>query len=208
MSSQPVTTLTPGQPYNGPGSPAQPYAVHPGPMLEPPAPPLPPSPSDALAAQGQPVRLIDGATVFLRYSMASLRVLEARFGSLRGIEVEMKGAADALKSDDPKDAKRGAIFTVLSDALAPGFLHVRVQHPDTLATVRLGADQDLVMEQLDPGQLQNYVTAFGKALGQAFGTEGKAVGEAVATTASPSPGPSGTTPPVSSPGAATDSSGA
>jgi hypothetical protein len=171
--------------------------------------PLPPSPSDVLAAPGQPIQLIDGATVTLRYSMASLRRLEARFGSLRGIEVQMKQAADVLRSTDPEAASssKGGIMTVLSDAIAPGLLHCRVTHPDTGATVRLGADQDLVMEQLDPGQLQNYTNAFAAALSQAFGSEGKAVGETVQVTTL-SPGSNGITPPSSSLDGQTDSSGA
>lgn len=170
--------------------------------------PLPPSPSDTLAAPGYPIRLIDGAEVSLRYSMASLRRLEARFGSLRGIEVQMKSAAEVLRATDDESAlsNRGNIMTVLSDAIAPGLLHCRVVHPDTGATVRLGADTELVMEQLDPGQLQAYTDAFAAALTQAFGAEGKDVGASVQATTL-SPGPSGTTPPVSSPAAPIDSSG-
>lgn len=167
----------------------------------------PPSASDPLAAQGQPIRLMSGHIVPLRFSMASLRVIEQRFGSLRGVETAMKSASDQLKEGAESTTSDG-IMTVLSDAIAAGLLHVKVRHPDTGATIRLGQHADVVMHELDPGQLQEYTDAFAKALSQAFGTTGKASGETPPTPVGPSPGPTGITPQPSSPGAQIDSSGA
>lgn len=169
-------------------------------------PPLPPTPSDAVATPaGIPIRLIEGHTVHMRYSMASLRVLEARFGSLQGIQSAIKAAQDGMETGG-----RGPVMTVLSDAVAAGLLHVKVRNPDTGQVVRLGADTDLVMEQLDPGRLQEYVTGFAQALGAAFGTDGEEAGKAVsqAMDLSTSPGSTGTTSPSSSPAAPTGNSGA
>lgn len=167
----------------------------------------PPTASDPLAAPGEPIRLMSGHTVPLRFSMASLRVIEQRFGSLRGVETAMKAASDQLKEGATPDGGEG-IMTVLSDAIAAGLLHVKVKHPDTGATVRLGQHADVVMHELDPSQLQQYTDAFAKALGQAFGTTGKAPGETAQTPVEPSPGPTGITPQPSSPDAQIDSSGA
>lgn len=176
-----------------------------------PSDPPPPPVATVLANAGQPIRLIDGAQVNLRYSMASLRQLESRFGSIAGIQVELKAAQQALQSAAKDDlaGARGAVFTILSDAVAAGLLHVRVQHPDTGQRVRLGTDVDLVMEQLDPGQLQPMLDAFATALSEAFGTVGKEAGATMQQAAqSLSPGESGTTLPSSSADDLTGSSGA
>ena len=179
----------------------------------------PPVPdSTTIAAPGHPIALIDGATVHLRYSMASLRMIEDLFGSLVGVQDRLQEASEALQVTVPEGATeqqaaaarreqaKGKVFTILSDAIAAGLLHVRVVHPDTGQRVRLGTDRDLVMEQLDPGQLQPYLQAFAAALTQAFGGEGKATGEAMA--AAVSPGDSGTTWAPSSGDAPNGSSGA
>lgn len=170
----------------------------------------PAPPATVLAAPGQPIQLIDGATVRLRYSMASLRVIEARFGSIAGIQSEIKAAQDAMKDaqENGTQGAQGRVFTILSDAIAAGLLHVRVLDPDTGRMVRLGASTELVMEQLDPGQLQPYLDAFGTALAEAFGTTGEAVGAALTAAATPSHGPFGTTSPPSPAGAPIGSSGA
>jgi hypothetical protein len=156
-----------------------------------------------IAAKGNIIELYDYPAVSLRYSMASLRVLEARFGSLAGIQVELLAAKEALAkaTEENQAGARGPVFTILSDALAAGLLHVKAVHPDDGRTVRLGSDSALVHEQLNPEHLQAYMDAFGKALGEAFGSAGKAVGQAMkSTVAQPpplSPGGSGTTSPQS-----------
>ena len=171
--------------------------------------------ADVLAAQGLQVQLIDGSTVSLRYSMRSIAALEARFGSLMGIQTEVQAAARALEAAKSGGTPEGggAIFTVLCDAIAPGLLHERVTHPDTGAVVRLGTDVVLVQELLDPARLSEYLSAFSAAFSQAFGADaeaqaGGATPPAQGATVPPSPGLTGTTSPSSSAADQTTSSGA
>jgi hypothetical protein len=177
-------------------------------------PPPPPAPvADVIAGAGTPITLATGAPVELRYTFQSLRAMESRFGSIVGVAPQIKQAAAALKdakadldSDSTEYAARqAALFTVLSDVLAQGLLHVRVRHPDTGLVVRLGEATDVLFEQLDPARLTEYVNAFGVALGMAFGDVGKAEG---ATQTPAFPGTTGTTSGPSSSGEATGSSGA
>jgi hypothetical protein len=164
---------------------------------------------EQIAASGYPITLMSGQTVALRYSMLSLRRLEARFGSLVGISAELNKAQAAMNDAQQNDTlgASGPVFTILSDAVACGLVDVRVIHPDTGQRVRLGDDVELLMEQLDPSQLQQYLDAFARALGQAFGSLGKEIAANLQTAASSSLGDTGTTSQPSSQDAPMNSSG-
>lgn len=165
---------------------------------------------EQLAADGYPITLSSGQTVRVRYSMLSLRRLEARFGSLVGISAELNTAQAAMKEAQEHDTvgMQGPIFTILSDAIACGLVDTRVVHPDTGRTIKLGDDSDLLMSQLDPSRLQEYLDAFARALAQAFGTLGKEIAASMQAATSSSLGGTGSTSAPSSPGAQMPSSGA
>ncbi len=171
----------------------------------------PQSARDVIASLGKPITLVDGSTVRLRYSLASLRVLEERFGSLRGIKTEIDAAKTGLSPDAPAGAK-GPLFTILSDALLAGLVHVTREDVDDdgrRVRFKLGRDRDRAEELLDPAQLQAYMEAFADALQESFGDLAGGVGEAAIQAAQPSSlGESGTTSGPSSPAAPTVSSGA
>lgn len=185
-------------------------------LVDPSAPTTPtPQPEtvvETIAADGYPISLLSGQNVKLRYSMLSLRRLEARFGSLVGISAELNAAQTAMKDAQDNDAlgMRGPVFTILSDAIACGLVHVKLRDPETQRIVRLGDATELLMEQLDPGQLQPYLDAFARALGQSFGTLGKEIAAQLQTAANQpsSLGDTGTTSPQSSQDAPTENSGA
>lgn len=189
-------------------------------------------PADALAAEGASITLTD-RVVQLRYTMGSLRLLEARFGSLQGLDREVQLAANGVPcpahaEPNPPDAEHpvrwrspghgqaaadctdctppGALFTVLSDCIAPGLLHERMVHPDTGQQVRLGKYPELVAELMEPHRLQEYMTSWAYAFQQAMANmagrgNGASPGQA------DSPGAPGTTPPPSFSGAPTPPSG-
>lgn len=168
-------------------------------------------PADVIAADGTKITLADGRVVELRYTIGSLRLLEARFGSLAGmqraIDVASNGrpcaahrVGESPQPDPECDSctQQGSIFTVLADAIAPGLLHERVVHPDTGQHVRLGKDAELCAEQLDPGQIGPYMTAWASAFQQAVASLGNgAAAVSAATPTSPYRGQSGTTQPQS-----------
>jgi hypothetical protein len=175
---------------------------------ETPAEPPPQTVVEQLAQSGHPITLLSGQRVSLRYSMLSLRRLEHRFGSLGGISAELKAAQEgAQRAADGEVGVSSPVFTILTDTLAPGLLHVKVRD-DAQRVMRLGECGDALMEQLDPARLQQYVEAFATALSQAFGTQGEAVAKAALEAAAGSLGDSGTTSQPSSPDDQTGSSGA
>lgn len=160
--------------------------------------------ADAIANDGTTVHLYDGTAVQLRYTMASLRALEARYGSIE----DTAKAFDALLDGD---SELGAIFTDLTDLIAPGLLHVRITDPDTGRIVKLGADLDLCAENLDVGRLAEYLTAVSRCLRQAFFALDSGSGKADPTeppSTAATPGPTGTTSPPSPSGDPTRRSGA
>lgn len=170
-----------------------------------------PTPSEVLAALGEPITLADGSTVRLRYSFRSIAMLEAKFGSLLAVNSTLTAAYRAL--NDPK-ASSAKVYTTLLDVIVPGLIDTRYPHPDTGQPVRLGEHPDLVADLLEPAQLSSYTRAFGKAIRQAFGQlYGAPTGDDADPpqenqgTETASPGTSTTTSPSSSPVAATDSSG-
>jgi hypothetical protein len=176
-----------------------------------------PDAAAVLAGEGTSITLLDGSTVELRYSFASLRLLEQRFGSLTGLQRQVHLAgngkpceAHAIEGKAQPDCDectpQGAVFSVLADAIIPGLLDARVRHPDTGATIRLGKHPDVCDELLDPGELGPYMKAWAASFGKAMTNLGNlaAAGDAAL---SDSPGLSGTTQPPSSSGAQTEASG-
>lgn len=153
---------------------------------------------DVLAAQGQPIAFYTLPPQRLRYSMASLAALERRFGSIQNVDRQLRAAADVMNNEDSPIDASAPIFTILMDALAAGLLHVIVDHPLTHQRVLLGSAPDLVRTEMNPAHLQDYVDAFARSLGEAFGSLGKAEPAPPAQTP-PSPGESGTTSAWSSP---------
>lgn len=170
---------------------------------------LPEPVAETIAADGYPITLGNSQTVTLRYTMLSLRALERRFGSLVGLSAEINQAQRAMKDAQENDTvgAQGPVFTILSDAIACGLLHVIVRDPLSGNNVRLGTSTDLLMGLLNPAQLQHYLDAFAKALGQAFGSMGKDIAAQLAAAASSSHGEAGTTSQQSSAGDQISSSG-
>lgn len=140
------------------------------------------APSAPITAAGIPITLADGSVVRLRYSMASLRALEADFGNVARIMSDVKGASSALAASfavaqgtaSAKDRELDAtysgpsVFDVLVRALGPGLLDARAVHPRTGEEVWLGEHEDAVERLLDIGRLQEYLNAFGRAFNEAF----------------------------------------
>lgn len=181
------------------------------------------APADALAAEGVTIELDQPVgAVQLRYTFGSLRLLEARFTSLQAMADQVQTAAYGRAcaehrgedgTGDPAEGcssctQPGAIFSVLADAITPGLLHVRTEHPDSGARVRLGRDVELVAELMDPARTQHYLAAWQAAFLQAMADMAGRGNAGAQGAPEGSPGPSGTTPPPSPSGAPTASSGA
>lgn len=168
-------------------------------------------PSAAITPPGEPITLEGGQVFLLRYSFASLARIESEFGSIAGVSRRLQRAARAMQSalddnDDAEPMSGGELFTVLASVLAAGLLHYRVRNPLSGNEIRLGDDIELLMERLDPAYVQEYVSAFGRALGTTFGGLGKAPEDETPQT-TPSLGNSGTTSPSSPSGDQNESSG-
>ena len=103
------------------------------------------SDADRILAEGVPIRLLDGRTPHLRYSMLSLKRLEDIFGSL-------EEADEALQS--------GKVITALVHWLACGLLHEKLDEKalDALLDVRRTA-------------LREYTAAIRQAAAQALGDQ-------------------------------------
>lgn len=180
------------------------------------------TPAQAIAANGTPIRLLDGTTVHLRYSMASLAQLEERFGSMVAISAHVEDAVASLQAQDalgkgatPTEQltnaagkSRGAIFTAIADVIVPGLIDAAATDPRTEQRVWLGEHRDVAMRLLDPSQLGTYIEAFRASFVQAFGTPEPAAGggavdplmlTAPLPTTGASPGATGITSPAASP---------
>lgn len=186
--------------------------------------------AQALQAKGHPITLLDGTTVRLRYSMASLVELETRFGSLAGIMSAVQDAANVLDAQEKIGAGTGtdehralvaaaagrpSVFGVIADVILPGLADETATHPRTRQPFYLGDDRTGALRLLDPGLLRTYLEVFAESFRESMHLAGDAPGEAVpAVPAPPAPmlvpshGPSGTTPPVTSGTWGTTSSGA
>lgn len=143
-----------------------------------------PSPAQAIAAKGTPITLLDGTTVRLRYSMASLAQLEERFGSMVAISNHVEDNVAALNAQNalargatPTEQLQtlaskgtGAIFTAIADVIVPGLIDAAAVDPRTGQPVWLGEQHDVAMRLLDPSQLGVYIEAFRTSFVEAFGT--------------------------------------
>lgn len=176
--------------------------------------------AQALQAKGHPITLLDGSTVRLRYSMASLVQLEDRFGSLAGIMQVVQEAADVLDAQEKVAAKtatdehralveaakgKPSVFGVIADVVLPGLADEQATHPRTRQPFYLGDDRTAALRLLDPGLMRVYLEAFVHSFRESMHLAGDAPGEAVPAPVVPAPpapmlvpshGPSGTTPPV------------
>jgi hypothetical protein len=146
-----------------------------------------------LADRGVPVTLVDGNTYTLLYNFRSLMHLEQKFGSVQ--------AAIAIVSNT-----QGAAFTSLAGILAAGLLH-EVTPPEDDG--RPLGEVEVLADFLDPKRIGEYADLMGQAFKLSFpeapAADGDAADPTVPTT--DSPGPSGTTPPVSASAFPSPSSG-
>ncbi len=144
--------------------------------------------SDRLLAQGAVVHLTDGREVPLRYNMRALKMLEDRFGTIEGVNT-------AIPVDD-EGRPTGKVFGPMLDLLIPGLLHT-------------GLSEDELIDLLDPKRLDEYGTALGAAMAEAFPAPKSAQGNGAgpAGVANGSPGPSSTGPQPVTTAVPTESSG-
>lgn len=136
-----------------------------------------------LLGDGKTITLDDGTLVRLRYSMRSLALMEAQFGSVAGIQ----GAIDS--------SGKGAAFGPLIELIGPGTIgrggfepHVR-EHVDakgkrtiSAITYRRKADGAELGELMDPGRLGEYASAMGTAISEAIKSTGNGASPAAGTT--------------------------
>lgn len=152
------------------------------------------SDADVIDGTGpQPVTLLNGRTVTLRYGFRSMRRLEQMFGSLGEMARQQQAGGD------------GTMYEATAKMLACGMLH---EHDGEGAPLTVDRLDDL----LDPAKIDVYLEAATAALALAFPAEAEEVvaqgppaGDVAAAT--DSPGAPGTTPPPSSSDAPTPSSG-
>lgn len=196
------------------------------------------SPTDltALQAQGTPVRLVDGSTVHMRYSLGAVAKLERRFGNLAAVMDVVQDAADIVAAQQVKPADRTpeqaalvasqagkpSMFGVIADIVLPALTDAVGAHPRTRQPFYLGDDPDAAANLLDAGQVGPYLEAFAESFRESFHLSGvePAPPAHPPVTVLPlpaglsavipphSPGPIGTTPPVGPLGVPMPSSGA
>jgi hypothetical protein len=156
-----------------------------------------------LLAEGNSIVLTDGTTVNLRYAFRSLALLEARFGSVAGIQAAINASGES--------AAFGPIAQIIgAGAVGPGGYepHIReyqdakgARHVQDIVYRRRGDGVDLA-DLLDPGRLGEYSAAFTAALSKALESRSASVppaGAPVVTVTpgldSPSPGTTSSTSP-------------
>ena len=146
-----------------------------------------------LIGDGTTIVLDDGTLIPLRYSMRSLALMEAQFGSV----IAIQGAINTTGT--------GAAFGPLIELIGPGCIgrggfepHIR-EHIDAKGvrsissiTYRRKADGSELGELMDPGRLGEYATAMGIALNEAIQSTGNDGGPTGTVT---SPGPISSTSP-------------
>ncbi|WNI15577.1 hypothetical protein [Actinacidiphila sp. ITFR-21] len=130
----------------------------------------PTAPGLALAGDGLTISLTDGSVVRIRYSMRSLALLEAKFGSVQAIQTAM----DATGA--------GAAFGPIIDLVGPGTIgaggfepHIR-EHLDakgtrtiSSVTYRRKSDGVELGELLSPALITEYVTAMATGITEGLG---------------------------------------
>lgn len=124
--------------------------------------------------EGEPLQLLDGRTVHVKYGMRGLMRLEDAFGSLAAVQTQI--------SQDGT----GAVFTPAMKLLACGLLH---EHDGAGAPL---SDPERLADLIAPERFQDAVSAAGRALQRAF-PNAPQVGAAETAPEQPSRGESGTT---------------
>ncbi|WP_407553067.1 hypothetical protein QOM21_23865 [Streptomyces sp. Pv4-95] len=149
-----------------------------------------------LLAEGGTVTLTDGTEVPLRYSFRALALIEARFGSVAAVQTAI----------DANGAAFGPLLEIVgAGCVGPGGFepHIR-EHQDakgnrtvTEIVYRRRTDGANLADLLHPGRLDEYTSAFTKALDRALKSTGNgaAATEAAPPTETVSPGLSATTSP-------------
>lgn len=132
-----------------------------------------------LAAPGVPLDLTDGRTVHVRFGMRALMRLEDRFGSLQGVARVFQAA------------QSGEGTAVVGSAVAILACGLQGEHDGSGAPL---TDPERLADLLDPLRLQDYVTAAGEALTQAFPVQAAPGNDGAPAAPDGSPGTSGTTP--------------
>lgn len=171
-------------------------------------------------AAEQPLALVDGQPVRLKYGLRALRQLEAKFGSVPHAFRLIDQAAKAMQDPDLSAGQRADVFTVVTDAVIPGLSHVMVASrsgvTDAAGRVRLSDDPDRALDVLDDVPLNRLIAALQEALSSSFGTLVGSSGNGPApvapqapalTQTHSSPGATGTGSPSSTWDAPTPSSG-
>ncbi|MEV6313361.1 hypothetical protein AB0M10_32830 [Streptomyces sp. NPDC051840] len=148
-----------------------------------------------LLAEGGTVTLTDGTTVPLRYSFRALALLEARFGSIQAVQDAIDGTG--------KGAAFGPLHQIIgAGSVGPGGFephlreHVDAKGKRTVSEIvfRRRTDGADLADLLDPGRLDDYVSAFTAALSKALESRGNGRSPEVTDVSLPStPGPSSTT---------------
>lgn len=144
-------------------------------------------PADALAAEGAPITVNHpehGPTIVnVRYTFASLRVIEKKFGNLarlmavftksaEGLEASLavvQGSAtpEQIAADAALDEGSASLFETIVDALAPGLLDEEWQ--DRRGNdIYLGESPDDLARAMMFDHLTEYVAAFSTAFAQSF----------------------------------------
>lgn len=155
------------------------------------------TPGLALMGDGPTVTLIDGSAIRLRYSMRSLALLEAKFGSVAAIQSAIDGTG------------RAYAFGPIIDLVGPGTIgvggfepHIR-EHVDakgnrstSSVTYRRKTDGLELGELLSPARITEYVTAMANGISEGLsggqGNDPAPAAAGVVKTVS-SPGPTSTT---------------
>jgi len=153
--------------------------------------------ADRIAAQGVTIPTTKG-DLRLVYGMRALRSMEAKYGSVLGMQEKMQELLDTFTKGDGKVAA----FGPLCDIITPGLLH-------------LGYTEDQAVDLLVPRHTKVYAEAMAAAMREAFpdgddtapGSTGNDAAQVPAPAAG-SPGPSGTTSQPAATDAQTPSSGA
>lgn len=136
--------------------------------------------ADRILGTGVTIKLADGRSVTLRYSMLGIRDVDAHFGSITAMFAAINGTLTTPVAEP------------LAHAIAAGLRHRN-------AEVKVNADDLIEQDLLDTTQLETYIEAVVEAMMQAFPPLRRQI-EALEQQPTPpagSPGTSGTTSPPS-----------
>lgn len=130
----------------------------------------PVTPGLDLLGDGKTITLLDGSLIPLRYSMRSLALLEAKFGSVANIQTAIDSSG------------RGAAFGPIIDLIGPGTIglggfepHIR-EHVDgkgnrSISSIAYRRKRDGLElgELMGPNRMGEHVEAMARALNEALG---------------------------------------